>query len=78
MNLDMTTPTRLEMAKQAAALRDRAQFEACKYFALEARVRQESPEQLVARYDLAGGYFKAWIERYHKEKRELREAWYAL
>ena len=70
----IATPARLEMAKQADALRDRAALEACIYFALEAQVRQESTEQLTARYDKAGGYLKAWIERYHKEKRELMEA----
>lgn len=71
IGINMNTPERVEMAKAAKSIQQRAEIWALKSLVNEGALLRETPDELRARWDLHGGYKAEWCKRYRAARRRL-------
>lgn len=69
LGINMNTPERVEMAKEAKSIQQRAEIEVLESFADEGAWMRETPDELRARWDRQGGYKAELYRRYRISRR---------
>lgn len=69
LGINMNTPERIDMAKAAKSIQQRAEIAALESFANEGALLRETPDELRARWDRHGGYKAELCRRYRIARR---------